>query len=107
MARKPASEVRSVPETAPQAAVPEVVPETPATATLDTDSFILEIPVCDAPPHVHHPQNVHVRFRGVERKALADLTTALQRSHATLEDGKHVDTSHEAVRWLMQQIARR
>lgn len=39
-----------------------------------------------------------------QRRGLQVLLTGLNRSHSRTDDGKHVDTAAQAVRWILERI---
>jgi hypothetical protein len=51
-------------------------------------------------------RDIHMRLPQEEATTLRAVFEALEESHATLEDGKAVDSPQLALRWLLQEVGR-
>ena len=69
----------------------------------------IEVPVAEIPAETYVQRHIDVHLVGryggaAQRRALKRLTVGLNESHTTLKCGKHVDTTADAIRWLLEQI---
>lgn len=64
----------------------------------------LEIPVVPVSEETYCPMFVNVRMSVSQRRALRELTEGLDKSGATLNNGRRIVTCPDAVRYLLEQI---
>lgn len=66
---------------------------------------LIEVPICGEDDIVG-PVIIHVdaRLSVGHRVTLARIRTELARRHATLKDGRHVETVADVVRWMLEQV---
>lgn len=58
----------------------------------------------DLPPSVSRRVHVNGHLRGPHGAIMIRLRTALNRSHARLRDGRHVHSTPDALKWLLENI---
>lgn len=67
---------------------------------------LIEIPPLLELPMGYLPRVVKCDLNRPQRETLKRLTETLQSEEAQLEDGKFVSRPLDAIRWLLEQIAR-
>lgn len=53
------------------------------------------------------PRHADVYFKGSEGETVRGLREALNAAHMRLEDGRHVESNTDALRWLIQEVGRK
>lgn len=68
------------------------------------NAAIIEVPIAE---EMHEPIMFQLNLGKLaerHRKSLNRIWWALKESHATLQDGRHVDSVQDVVRWLLEQV---
>lgn len=75
------------------------------TKEMQASGVLIEVPI-SRPDDIDGPVLMHLdcRLKPDQRLALARIRTALVRRHATLADGRHVESLADAVRWMIDQV---
>lgn len=99
---RPTSDLPSV-DDSPALSVVQKEPE--REETLAIDLRLIEVPQAEL--HGEYVSDyIHLRMSAAQAQALTRLFLALNGQHAQLSDGKHVDNRVDAVRWLLEEIAK-
>lgn len=81
---------------------PAPSPQPPVPATGDRLCKLIAAHLVADPPG-YKPGYVELKLTSTEAEFMARLRHNLQTNHAQLADGKHIETTPQALRWLLEQ----
>ena len=67
-------------------------------------TITLKVPQAEPPPDSYANNHLDLRLNHTQALALKRLVTALDQLDARLASSKHVGSSPDAIRWLLEQI---
>lgn len=84
-----------------------MAPKTRGMETMNKgNATIIEVPLGDIPEGVPVIRHMDFRLRISDARTLRRVFEALRDRHTILETGKHVDSPHQAISWLLQEVSR-
>lgn len=68
-------------------------------------SVNVTVAVAVSPPGVHRTRHVEARLSPRQAEAMRRMYDGLRLGHHQLDDGRHVDSAADVVRWILERAA--